>query len=206
MQNGNIVSLDVDWASLLLLLMRAWIVFLEVIPFDSLLKDLDDLLSRILFVFRRFWPWLESLVVDLLVDLRQVLMLASGDADHLLVSILARLVSEKDVDCAIFEDHDELVRVSSLNHWLKPSDMDDLATLLHFLSLVILDHHTFVLELGVVAADSTCLRSQEQLNLWLVPALDFILTLRYLRILYILRLGRLDARIAASRIVNCSQV
>ena len=89
--------------------MWARVVHLKVISFDSLLKNLDDLLSRILLVFRRFWPWLESLVINLLVHLRKVLMLASGDADHLLVSILARLVSEKDVNCAIFEDYDEFV-------------------------------------------------------------------------------------------------
>ena len=90
---------------------------LEVVPLDRLLKDLDDLLTGVLLEARVVLAHLASLghlpslIIELLVHLRQVLVLASRDSNHLLIPICISegLISKEDVEGAVFKDYDELV-------------------------------------------------------------------------------------------------
>ena len=78
---------------LLLLFMGTWVVLFEIVPFNRLLKDLDDLLAGVLLearvVLAHFASFgrLPALIIDLLVNLWQVLVLASWNPDNLLISI-----------------------------------------------------------------------------------------------------------------------
>ena len=78
---------------LLLLLMGTWIVIFEIVSFNRILKDLDDLLAGVLLetrvVLAHFTSFgrLPALIIDLLVNLCQVLVLACWNPYHLLISI-----------------------------------------------------------------------------------------------------------------------
>lgn len=178
-------AVRVGWACLLLLFVGSGVVLLEIVPFDRLLKDLYDLLPSVLLeawvVLAHLAPLghLPSLIVELLVHLRQVLVLASRNSNHLLIPIRIAegLISKEDVEGAVLKDHDELVGVLPFDHGLKPAHMDHLPLLFDLRAIIVLEDHASVLQLRIVAAYSTAISAQEQLNLGLVPAFDLVVVL-----------------------------
>ena len=124
----------------------------------------------------------KSLIVELLVHLRQVLVLASRDSNHLLIPICIAegLIPKEDVESTVLKDYDELVGVLAFDHGLKPADVDHLSLLFDLRAIIVFEDHATVLQLRVVAAYSTAISAQQQLNLGLVPAPDLVIVLQSL--------------------------
>ena len=73
---------------LISLLLRRWIVLVKVESLDRRLENLDNLLACVLFVFRAARSRLKIPFIYLLVNLRQIGVLALRDTDYLLITIL----------------------------------------------------------------------------------------------------------------------
>ena len=77
-------------------------------------------------------------------------------------------ISEEDIDSAVREDDDELVRVLTFIIGLEPFDNLDFLVVLDLFLLVVFDHCAFVNQLGIEAEHHTRVCSHEQFNLGLI--------------------------------------
>lgn len=120
------------------------------------------------------------------------------------------LVSKEHVNGAIVENHNELVRVFALDHWLEPADMLNFARLFHLSFLVVLDDNAFVFQLWVIAAYRARLSAHQHLDLRLVPATDLVLELvvaiRVLAIQVGCRAVRRPRLSAQHRLINATRL
>lgn len=134
---------------------------IKVESFHLLLQNVDNLLSRVLFIFRVAGSdarlrRLEVAIINLDIRLTQILDSASRNPNYLCIAVLVGDIAEENVEGAIVEDYDKLVGVLFFLASLEPPHVVDLASLFHFFLIVVLYNDSLVFELGVVAANGPC--------------------------------------------------